>query len=1552
MSKEILKVLIIEDNEDDLALLLRELNKGNYEIYYEHTEDFESFESALKKKWDVIISDYSLPNFNGFEALLFCNKIGLETPFIMVSGTIGEDIAVEMMKAGAKDYIMKKSLKRLLPAIEREIEDAKIKAKNKLIVKEKEIIFEINQDILNTDSLDDLLKRIHLNIKKIIYAENCFIALHDLINDEIYFPFFVDMIDSRPGPRKKGKGFTEYVMKTGVPLIINSANAREIAKENKIKIEGTVSESWLAVPLISHSITIGVLVVSSYEKDIKYTVDEKNFLSGIANQIALAIERRQSEEALRDKEEKFRHISSTISDISYSCTRDVGGGYSISWITGAVEKIFGYSVEEILGMKCWGKLVIEEDMAIFEKHVSDLTPGQSDVCELKIKHKNDSIIWIQSFAECNQKAGDLGKEILYGGLVDITERKWSENTLRESEEHYRTLLNAIPDLMFRLDSHNRITDYHAEDLSILFAPPEKFIGKRYNEILPPDISKQLSLTIKEVKKTGEIKKFEYEAEVQKNQICYYEARVTCFGDECVAIIRDITERKKSEEALQISEERFQLATRAANDVIYDWNLQSKEGWFSESYSTLFGYDKTSAKFDKWIDIIHPDDRKTSLMLTDSVINGGSNSWETEYRLMRRDGSYAYVLDRGYVIRNKNGKPVRLIGSIIDFTERKKAEENLRASEEKYRSIFENVQDVFYQLNNEGIITEISPSVSKYSNYNREDLIGKSSDVFYLNLDDRDEFLNRLQQNGKVTDYEIKLNTGDGVVRDASVSAHLRFDKNNNPIGIEGSLRDITERKRIQEALKESEEQYRKLYELSPETIYVQCEGNIVFINPAGLKLFKAKNASEIIGRKVLDFIHPELKEIVSNRMSVINSEAVDLPAKEEKYLCLDGSTIDVEVIATPFLYQGKDGALVILRDISERKKSEEALKESEERYRILIETMHDGVMQVDNNDKIQFVNNSMCDMLGYTYHELVGKIGINTIIHKDDGEFVREKNRLRLKGISDIYEIRGVKKNGEIIWLNVSGTPVCNKNGKVIGSFGFVSDITERKHAEEEVLKISQAINQSPVTIVITDINGNIEYVNPKFVEITGYKPEEVIGKNPKVLKSGEKEPEEYKELWDTITSGKDWIGEFHNKKKNGELYWENASISPVKNQNGKITHFLAIKEDVTEKKQREMELVKAKEKAEESERLKSSFLANMSHELRTPMVGILGFAELLKDMTDNSELKDFSDNILRSGKRLLETLNLILDLSRIEAGKLELKTTVVDLIKLSREIYNSYAAEVAKKKLNMSFESTSDSILTKVDERMLWESINNIINNAIKYTKTGEIKIEIGNDGNKKAVIKVSDTGIGIPEQSIGIIFEEFRQVSEGYSRGFEGTGLGLTITKNFIEKIGGTISVESELGVGSIFKIELPLLESVITKAAEPEAIEEKIIIREDKSIHILCVDDDSFTREYLDYILKDFYLLSFADNGITAIYKAKSVKFNLILMDINLGKGMDGIEAARKIHKLPGYLNIPVIAMTAFAMKGDREEFLTSGMSDYISKPFKKNELIKIVNGVLKK
>lgn len=276
-------------------------------------------------------------------------------------------------------------------------------------------------------------------------------------------------------------------------------------------------------------------------------------------------------------------------------------------------------------------------------------------------------------------------------------------------------------------------------------------------------------------------------------------------------------------------------------------------------------------------------------------------------------------------------------------------------------------------------------------------------------------------------------------------------------------------------------------------------------------------------------------------------------------------------------------------------------------------------------------------------------------------------------------------------------------------------------------------------------------------------------------------------------------------------MYWEKVLISPMIDEKGRMTHYVAIKEDISQRKEMERMLIEAKEKAEEMNRLKSNFLANMSHELRTPMIGILGYSELLKsELNDNPELLELASVINRAGNRLMETLNLILDLSRIESGNLEVSIDLVELNTLVSECIQLFEENAKQKNLFIKNNFTVNHITTSTDTRLLALAVNNLINNAIKFTNSGGITVEVktfSQSSKDFAVISVQDTGIGIPEDKQSIIFDEFRQVSEGYSRSFEGTGLGLTLTKKAVEILNGSISFESEPGIGSTFSITIPL-------------------------------------------------------------------------------------------------------------------------------------------------
>nr|NQU92346.1 PAS domain S-box protein [Bacteroidota bacterium] len=386
---------------------------------------------------------------------------------------------------------------------------------------------------------------------------------------------------------------------------------------------------------------------------------------------------------------------------------------------------------------------------------------------------------------------------------------------------------------------------------------------------------------------------------------------------------------------------------------------------------------------------------------------------------------------------------------------------------------------------------------------------------------------------------------------------------------------------------------------------------------------------------------------------------------------------------------------------NELKRKQAELTESEYKYRLLADNSGDVIFVLDVNLNYTYISPAVKSLRGFGQKEALKLKLIDVLapesyekavvifneILTEAGENPKIPNTIR------VLELEVFKKDKTTICVEIKASVIRDENNIPIGILGVTRDITDRKKASDELRKLSRAIEQSPTSVLITDTNGTIEYANPKFTELTGYSLEEIKGKNPRIFKSGYTSTTEYKNLWKAITSGNEWRGELCNKRKDSSLFWEQASISSIKNDKGQIIHFLALKEDITEKKKNEEELIKAKEKAEESDRLKSAFLTNMSHEIRTPMNGILGFSDLLKEPgLSSDEQQKYIGIIEKSGERMLNTINDLIDISKIEAGQEEIKESYINVNEQIDFLYNFFKPETSKNNIDFSFvKSLSD---------------------------------------------------------------------------------------------------------------------------------------------------------------------------------------------------------------------------------------------------------------------
>jgi PAS domain S-box-containing protein len=541
--------------------------------------------------------------------------------------------------------------------------------------------------------------------------------------------------------------------------------------------------------------------------------------------------------------------------------------------------------------------------------------------------------------------------------------------------------------------------------------------------------------------------------------------------------------------------------------------------------------------------------------------------------------------------------------------------------------------------------------------------------------------------------------------------------------------------------------------------------------------------------------------------------------------------------------------------------------------------------------------------------------------------------------------------------------------GQLAGAFNkmsqsindMINELSEKNKELSEATSrlrwLSQIASQVGEGVIVTDLGGIITFVNNAWLKIHGYSTTNFVGQHISLFFSGEQFDNQLIPLLEKVIEEEQFSGEIGHLKFDGTIFPTESTATLLKDKCGNKIGIIQIAIDITQRKENEKQLIEQRAKAEEASRLKSSFLANMSHELRTPMFGILGYSEMLKETEENEDKKVMIEAISQSGTRLLETLNLILDLSKIEADKIEIKFEEVDVVQTINETILLFSKAAENKKLLLNCETKVDSLVLKIDERLLREALNNLVNNAIKYTPKGYVKVFLDVETistEKFAVIKVVDTGIGIAEENKALIFEEFRQVSEGFNRSFEGAGLGLSITKKFIQKMNGNIYVESEENVGSTFVLQFPISDESVKKIFKKirkkvEDLAPKVASTDDNPA-ILVVENDEINQNIITLYLKGRYNVDIVASGEEGIEAVKVNKYAAILMDINLGRGMNGLDAAQIIRAIPNYNETPIIAVTAFAMSGDRMEFLSKGCSHYLAKPFGKEEILQLLQSII--
>ena len=651
--------------------------------------------------------------------------------------------------------------------------------------------------------------------------------------------------------------------------------------------------------------------------------------------------------------------------------------------------------------------------------------------------------------------------------------------------------------------------------------------------------------------------------------------------------------------------------------------------------------------------------------------------------------------------------------------------------------------------------------------------------------------------------------------------------------------------------------------------------------------------------------------------------------------------------------------------------SQEALRKASALQNAIFNSANFSSIATDANGVIQIFNVGAERMLGYSAAEVMNSMTPADL--SDARELTLRADSLSLehgtvirpgfealvfkaaRGIEDIYDLTYIRKDGSRFPAVVSVTALRDDNNdSIIGYLLIGTDNTALKQDQYQIKKLLQAVEQNPTVIVITDLNAKIEYVNEQFVKSSGYARKEVIGKNPRILQSGYTPETTYIDMWVTLSKGDNWQGELLNKSKQGIEYLESVLISPIRDANGKITHYVAIKEDITERKQNEVIVLLAKERAEALAISKTQFLANMSHEIRTPMSGIIGFSELalLKEMPD--DIRDYLTKINSASTNLLSILNDILDLSKLEANGISLNSVPFDLDELRDTLYALFAESAQNKGLVFDIKIPVQVPRKLIgDDLRLKQVLINLLSNAVKFTSSGAVSLRISlldSDTSKaRLLFNVKDTGIGLSRENQEKLFQPFTQADDSISRRFGGTGLGLALSHNLVQLMGGDFTVVSTPGLGSSFSFELALGISAISdlaKVKQPVATTASALADFAPRLagtRVLVAEDNFFNQQIVQELLQLAGIqVEVANNGQEALAILELAQFDVILMDVHMPV-MNGLDATQQIRRSLRFADMPVIALTAGVTEAEREQCLSSGMNDFINKPINMTQLL---------
>ena len=1032
--------------------------------------------------------------------------------------------------------------------------------------------------------------------------------------------------------------------------------------------------------------------------------------------------------------------------------------------------------------------------------------------------------------------------------------------------------------------------------------------------------------------------------------------------------------RQTRESLQIERQRLETIIEGTRIGTWHWNVQSGEIICNRRWAEMLGLGENEAaniSFSYLEGILHPDDSTRNADLLQRHFHGESEAYECDARMRHADGRWLWVMIKGKVdTRDEKGKPLWMSGITLDLTARKNLEIELHESERRFRNLFETTVDPILILDTAQIIDCNPSAVRMFCARNAKALLGwhfcdlsperqKNGEpsliaarrLIQLALTEGEQHFEWLQ---------YRLDDGTEFITDVRLTP---IDFNGRRV-LSASLRDITDRKRAEEALRRSRERFALAVEGSNDGIWDwSLPDNSVYFSPRwkeqlGYHDEELENVYSTFER----LLHPEDLEPTQTAINDYLQGRIKRYAIEFRMRHKDGSWRWIRARGTAV----RDTLGVVVRmagshtDITEHRLREDNLVTAHRKLATanqvlhsIVESMSDWLWEVDEEWRYTYCSPQIERHLGFSVEEIIGKNPADFFAQEEREKTAAMLARAVRRGerIKDLVSAC-LDKAGQRVLVSTNAVPIIGKDGRVSGYRGISRDITEQRRIVAE-LRISEERHRllaeyAGDSIWTAGLDGKFHYVSPSSEKIRGYTPEESQGQTPADVLT----PESQVLVLDFLERSRARVAagqpmekfqkELEQRCKDGSTVWTEVTAGPLYASDGSFIEIVGVTRNISERRRYQRELEVARDAAETANKAKSRFLANMSHEIRTPMNSIMGMAQLLQQTALDEEQHEYMEAIRLSSHNLLSLINDILDLSRIESGRIELEQAPFTLRSCVRDVVTSQQALVNDKGLEMFVDIPEDIPDALVgDQLRLKQVLLNLLNNAIKFTPAGSIKLTVSKtDGTPEGALltfAVTDTGIGIGEAALEDIFKPFVQADSTTTRKFGGTGLGLTISSRLAGLMGGQLRAESREGEGSTFSVELPF-----ALANEPALSLPPATARNARwqgpPLKILLVDDQETNRLLTRSILeRSGHTVDEANDGREALDRWRTDRYDLILMDIQMPV-MNGLEAVARIRgeEKGRDVHVAIVALTAHAFAEERENILASGFDGYVSKP----------------